>query len=156
MSDADNQTRSIISSEVEIIGTVKTSGSIQIEGRVEGEILSEGDVLLGKSGSVKGNLRVNSVTVAGTIQGNIQAKDRIELKSTARLLGDIKSKRLAVEDGVTFVGNSEVNPTGQPIKIDEEAPRGGSDNEGRKEGQPQPQGGNQQGNPGQQGQQGRK
>lgn len=119
MSDANAATQSVISSEVEIIGTIKTSGSIQIEGRVEGEILSQGDVTIGKSGSVKGNLRVNSVTLAGTVQGNIEAKDRIALKSTARLLGDIKAKRLSVEDGVTFVGKSEVNPTGQPIKLDE-------------------------------------
>jgi cytoskeletal protein CcmA (bactofilin family) len=119
MSDANATSQSLISSEVEIIGTVKTSGSIQIEGRIEGEIISQGDVTIGKSGSVKGNLRVNSVTLAGTIQGNIEAKDRIALKSTARLLGDIKAKRLSVEDGVTFVGKSEVNPTGQPIKIDE-------------------------------------
>ncbi len=142
MSDSNNESRSVISSEVEIIGTVKTSGSIQIEGRVEGEILSEGDVFLGKSGSVKGNLHVNSVSVAGTIQGNIEAKDRIVLKSTARLLGDIKAKRLAVEDGVTFVGKSEVNPTGQPIKIDEPAapaapqgekpPQGGNQGQNRK------------------------
>jgi cytoskeletal protein CcmA (bactofilin family) len=119
MSDANAASQSLISSEVEIIGTIKTSGSIQIEGRVEGEILSQGDVTIGKSGSVKGNLRVNSVTLAGTVQGNIEAKDRIALKSTARLLGDIKAKRLSVEDGVTFVGKSEVNPTGQPIKLDE-------------------------------------
>ncbi len=121
MSDASNAAQSLISSEVEIIGTIKTSGSIQIEGRVEGEILSQGDVNIGKSGSVKGNLRVNSVTLSGTVQGNIEAKDRIALKSTARLLGDIKAKRLSVEDGVTFVGKSEVNPTGQPIKLDEVA-----------------------------------
>ncbi|MDF3130269.1 polymer-forming cytoskeletal protein [Kiritimatiellaeota bacterium B1221] len=118
MSDASTS-QSLISSEVEIIGTIKTSGSIQIEGRVEGEIISQGDVNIGKSGSVKGNLRVNSVTLSGTIQGNIEAKDRIALKSTARLLGDLKAKRLSVEDGVTFVGKSEVNPTGQPIKLDE-------------------------------------
>ncbi|WFB37327.1 polymer-forming cytoskeletal protein [Kiritimatiellota bacterium B12222] len=119
MSDANAAAQSLISSEVEIIGTIKSSGSLQIEGRVEGEILSEGDVLIGKSGSVKGNLKVNSVTLSGTVQGNIEAKDRIALKSTARLLGDIKAKRLSVEDGVTFVGKSEVNPTGQPIKFDE-------------------------------------
>lgn len=140
MSESNNDSRSIISSEVEIIGTVKTSGSIQIEGRVEGEIHSEGDVFLGKSGSVKGNLLVNSVSVAGTIQGNIEAKDRIVLKSTARLLGDIKAKRLAVEDGVTFVGRSEVNPTGQPIKIEEppapKAPQqGGQSQQGGNQGQ---------------------
>lgn len=136
MSENAQASRSVISSEVEIIGTVKTSGSIQVEGRIEGEILSEGDVGIGKSGSVKGNLHVNSITVAGTVQGNIQAKDRIELKSTARLLGDIKAKRLAVEDGVTFVGKSEVNPTGQPIKIDEPAPQASESKEG---GQPQQQ-----------------
>ena len=130
MSEPAQGSRSVISSEVEIIGTVKTSGSIQVEGRIEGEILSEGDVGIGKSGSVKGNLRVNSITVAGTVQGNIQAKDRIELKSTARLLGDIKAKRLAVEDGVTFVGKSEVNPTGQPIKIDEPAAEAPAQKEG--------------------------
>jgi cytoskeletal protein CcmA (bactofilin family) len=141
MSEGNNTSRSVISSEVEIIGTVKTSGSIQIEGRIEGEIHSEGDVLLGKSGSVKGNLFVNSVTVAGTVQGNIQAKDRIELKSTARLLGDIKAKRLAVEDGVTFVGRSEVNPTGQPIKIEDTPIQKPAESE-----QPKNQEGGQQGN----------
>jgi cytoskeletal protein CcmA (bactofilin family) len=119
MSDTIQAPKSILSAELEIIGTVKTSGSVQIDGRIEGEVISQGDVILGKSGSIKGNLNVNSISVSGTIQGNITAKDRIELKSTARLLGDIKAKRLAVEDGVTFVGKSEVNPTGQPIKFDD-------------------------------------
>jgi cytoskeletal protein CcmA (bactofilin family) len=136
MSENAQASRSVISSEVEIIGTVKTSGSIQVEGRIEGEILSEGDVGIGKSGSVKGNLHVNSVTIAGTIQGNVQAKDRIEMKSTAKVLGDIKAKRLAVEDGVTFVGKSEVNPTGQPIKIDEPAAEPAAQKEGGQQQQP--------------------
>lgn len=131
MSDANTPPKSVISAEVEIHGTIKTSGSIQIDGRVEGEIISQGDVLLGKSGTIKGNLNVNSISVSGTIQGNISAKDRIELKSTARLMGDIKAKRLAVEDGVTFVGKSEVNPTGQPIKFDEPAP---NENKGQQQG----------------------
>lgn len=131
MSDEQNQSKSVISSEVEIIGTVKTSGSIQVHGRVEGEILSQGDVLLGKSGSIKGNLNVNSVSVAGTIQGNIVAKDRIELKSTAKMMGDIKAKRLAVEDGVTFIGKSEVNPTGQPIRIEDPSPQSGGQGGGQ-------------------------
>jgi cytoskeletal protein CcmA (bactofilin family) len=48
----------------------------------------------------------------GKIDGNIDASDRIEMKSTTRLNGDIKAKRLTVEDGVTFIGRSEVNPAG--------------------------------------------
>lgn len=138
MSEGQQQaTRSVISAEVEIEGVIKTSGSIQIDGRVKGEIYSQGDVLLGKSGSVKGNISVNSVAVAGTIQGNIDAKDKIELRSTARVMGDIKAKRLSVEDGVTFVGRSEVNPTGQPIKFDDEPEAPKQPQQGQQGGQQQ-------------------
>ena len=55
----------------------------------------------------------------GQLNGNINAKDRIEMKSTARVMGDIRAKRLHVEDGVTFVGKSEVNPSGGPVTASE-------------------------------------
>ena len=65
----------------------------------------------------KGNLNINSAVIEGTINGNVTAKDRIEMKSSARMTGDIKSKRLSVEDGVTFIGRSEVNPSGAASPI---------------------------------------
>jgi cytoskeletal protein CcmA (bactofilin family) len=54
---------------------------------------------------------VNSVVVLGAIKGNIVAKERIELKGTARVAGDIKAKRLVVEEGVSLVGKSEITPS---------------------------------------------
>jgi cytoskeletal protein CcmA (bactofilin family) len=54
------------------------------------------------------------VSIEGKINGNILAKDKIEMKATATVNGDIKAKRLSVEDGVTFVGRSEVNPNAAP------------------------------------------
>ncbi|MBN1269280.1 MAG: polymer-forming cytoskeletal protein [Kiritimatiellae bacterium] len=110
----DNATESVIDSQVEIVGTVKTAGSLRIDGKLQGDLQCGGDATIGKSANIKGNLNVNSVTIAGTVNGNVSAKDRIEMKSSARVMGDIKSKRLAVEDGVTFVGKSEVNPSGMP------------------------------------------
>lgn len=107
--------QSVISSEVEITGAIKSSGSVRIDGKLDGELQCSGDAIIGKSASIKGNLAVNSVSIEGNIQGNIVAKDRIEMKSTARVTGDIKAKRLSVEDGVTFIGKSEVNPSGSPI-----------------------------------------
>lgn len=104
--------QTVISAEVEITGTMKSAGSVRIDGKVDGEVHCEKDAIIGKSANIKGNLAVNSVTVEGTVNGNIVARDRIELKATARLTGDIKAKRLTVEDGVMFVGRSEVNPTG--------------------------------------------
>ena len=107
--------QSVISSEVEIKGTIKSSGSLRIDGKLDGEFHCSGDAIIGKSAQIKGNIMVNSATIEGNVQGNITAKDRIEMKSSARVTGDIKAKRLSVEDGVTFVGRSEVNPSGSPI-----------------------------------------
>lgn len=121
-----------ISSEVEITGTIKTSGNIQIDGRLSGDLDCGGDATIGKSAAIKGNLTVSSVSVAGSITGNIVAKDRIEMKSSAKVQGDIQAKRLAVEDGVSFVGKSEVNPSGGPASASTPPPASGD--EGGKEG----------------------
>ena len=115
----NNNPQSVISSEVEIIGTIKSSGSVRIDGKLEGELHCSGDAVIGKSAQIKGNLNVTSISIEGTVNGNVLAKDRIEMKSSARVMGDIKAKRLSVEDGVTFVGRSEVNPSGSPISLNE-------------------------------------
>src|SRR6266850_5605556 len=115
----DNNTapQSSISSEVEITGTIKSSGSIRIDGKLEGELHCTGDAVIGKTAQIKGNIVVTSATIEGAVQGNVTAKDRIEMKSSARVTGDIKAKRLSVEDGVTFIGRSEVNPSGAASPI---------------------------------------
>jgi cytoskeletal protein CcmA (bactofilin family) len=109
--------QSVIAADVEITGTIKSTGSVRVDGKLDGELDCTGDAVVGKSASIKGNLNVNSATIEGTINGNVTAKDRIEMKSSARVTGDIKSKRLSVEDGVTFIGRSEVNPSGAPSPI---------------------------------------
>lgn len=111
----ENQGRAeqtIITEDVEITGTVKSSGGLRIDGRLNGDLNCAGDVVVGKSANIKGNLAVNSVNIEGQIAGNIVARDRIGLKAAARITGDVKAKRMTVEDGVTFVGKAEVNPSG--------------------------------------------
>lgn len=105
-------TQSVISADVQITGTIKSTGAIRIDGKLEGELICGADAVIGRSAQIKGNIQVSSVIVEGTINGNITAKDKIDMKSTAKVLGDIIAKRLAVEDGVTFIGRSEVNPSG--------------------------------------------
>lgn len=106
------ENKSIIAPDVEITGTIKSNSSIRIEGKLEGELSCAADISIGKSASIKGNLVASSVVIEGTIHGNITVKDKIEMKSTAKVHGDIVAKRLSVEDGVTFIGRSEVNPAG--------------------------------------------
>lgn len=109
---ANENTQTVISADVQITGTIKSSGPIRIDGKLEGDLVCAADAVIGRNAVIKGGLQVNSVVVEGTIQGNVTAKDKIDMKSTAKVHGDIAAKRLAVEDGVTFIGKSEVNPSG--------------------------------------------
>ena len=113
---------SVIGADVEIVGTVKSNGSIRLDGKLEGELQCGGNAVLGKNAQVKGNVTATSVSIEGKINGNILAKDKIEMKASATVNGDIKARLLSVEDGVTFVGRSEVNPNSQPAPAPQAGP----------------------------------
>ena len=110
MNGKENSAKNVLNSEVEIHGTLKFAGELTFEGKVEGDIISEGALEMGEGAVVNGNINVASVVVRGKVTGNITAKDRIELKAKTELFGDIKSAKLVIEEGVTFVGKTEVNP----------------------------------------------
>ena len=112
---ANETHESVIGADVEIIGTIKSSGTVRLDGKLDGELVCGGNAILGKTATVKGNVTATSVSIEGKINGNILAKDKIEMKATATVNGDIKARRLSVEDGVTFVGRSEVNPNAQAV-----------------------------------------
>jgi len=109
--NGEGSQQSVITSEVEIKGTIKSSGSVHIDGKLEGDLICEGDASIGKSASIKGTVTAVSVSIEGTINGSINAQDKIAMKSTANIHGDIRAKRLSVDDGVTFIGKSDVNPS---------------------------------------------
>lgn len=111
MSETGN-VKTIIAEDIEIEGTITCASDIQFDGKLTGDLECSGNAIIGNKSIIKGNISVKSITIMGKIDGNIDASDRIEMKSTTRLTGDIKAKRLTVEDGVTFVGRSEVNPSG--------------------------------------------
>src|SRR5712692_1896200 len=128
MTTTTSNSKNVLSSDVEIKGNLKFSGELTLEGKLEGEINSDGILHLGETGAVNGNLNVNSVIVRGRLNGNITAKDRIEIKAKAEVFGDIRAAKLVIEEGVTFVGKTGVNPnkvapsTPPPRTLSPEAP----------------------------------
>jgi len=104
--------QSVIGPDVEITGNVKCESHIQLNGKLNGDLTCGGLASIGRECTIKGNVQTENIALSGTLNGNITARDKIDLKSSARLHGDIRAKRLTVEDGVTFVGKVEVNPTG--------------------------------------------
>src|SRR5262249_2209377 len=91
--------KNVLTSDVEIKGNLKFSGELTFEGKLEGEVNSDGTLLLGDSAAITGNINVNSVVVRGKVNGNVNAKDKLELKSKAEVFGDIRASKLAIEEG---------------------------------------------------------
>jgi cytoskeletal protein CcmA (bactofilin family) len=129
MNTPANPSKNVLNSDVEIKGTLKFSGELTFDGKLEGEIQTDGVLNLSDSAVVNGNISAQSVVVRGKITGNIQAKEKIEIKAKAELFGDIRAAKLVVEEGVTFVGKTEVNPNKAvptaPAARPGEAPRPG-------------------------------
>ena len=134
MSTTSNaNSKNILNSDVELKGTLKFAGELTFDGKLDGDINSEGALNLGDNAVIKGNLNITSVVLRGKINGNVTAKEKIEIKAKTELFGDIRSPKLVIEEGVTFVGKSEVNPnkvapsapplprTGEPAKTPEHA-----------------------------------
>ncbi len=105
---ADHGGKDILSSDVEIKGSIKFQKELLIDGKVEGEINSDGVLTIGENADIRGEIKTKSITVYGKVQGNITVGERCELKSKCILQGDLKAARLVIEEGATFIGKSEV------------------------------------------------
>jgi cytoskeletal protein CcmA (bactofilin family) len=111
---ADHGGKDILSSDVEIKGSIKFQKELLIDGKVEGEINSDGVLTIGENADIRGEIKTKSITVYGKVHGNITVGERCELKSKCTLQGDLKAARLVIEEGATFIGKSEVTSGALP------------------------------------------
>ncbi len=102
--------KNVLSADVEIKGNIKFSGELSFDGKLDGEIQTEGTLTLGDGAVINGNISAQTVVVRGKVNGNINAKDKVEIKTKAEMFGDIRASKLVIEEGVTYVGKTEVNP----------------------------------------------
>ena len=98
-----NSVPSIISSDVTIKGNVSTSGEIQLDGTIEGDVKSN-SVTVGENGTVKGKVNADDVIVKGTVKGSITGRN-IRIEKSAKLTGDICHQTLSIEAGAYIEGS---------------------------------------------------
>ena len=110
MNTTGTASKNVLNSDVEIKGNIKFSGELTFDGKLDGEIHTDGTLNLGDGAVVNGNINAANVVARGKVNGNITAKDKIDIKARTELFGDIRAAKLAIEEGVTFVGKTEVNP----------------------------------------------
>lgn len=98
-----------IGKSVCIKGELSGSEDIYLDGEVEGTIQLVGNsITVGPNGKVKANVTARNVTVAGSLDGNIQASERTEFRKSATVNGDVQTHRIAIEDGAYFKGKLEI------------------------------------------------
>lgn len=107
-------TRNVLSSDVEIKGTVKFQHDLIVDGKIEGEIQSTGNLTIGENARINAEVKTGTVVVYGRVHGNLTATDHIELKASGEVVGDIKAKTLTIESGAIFVGKSTVGTPTTP------------------------------------------
>jgi cytoskeletal protein CcmA (bactofilin family) len=103
-----------IGKSVVIKGELSGSEDLYLDGQVEGNILLKGNNLtVGPNGQVKANVDAKGVIIQGKLEGNLHATDRVELRKSAIVTGDIATQRIAIEEGAYLKGKVDVGKDGK-------------------------------------------
>jgi cytoskeletal protein CcmA (bactofilin family) len=89
----------------EIEGKYTFNGTVMLNGRFRGEIVTNDCLIIGEKGVVNASIRAGIVLVSGEIVGNVLASERVELRGSARVYGDVEAPVVVVEEGVLFEGH---------------------------------------------------
>lgn len=98
----------IIGRNTQLKGTISGGGNVRIDGNLEGEIDSDGNVIVGEMGEVVANVKARNIVISGTIRGNVQAAEKLEILTSGKLYGDVTAPVLSVAEGAVFKGNSNM------------------------------------------------
>lgn len=98
----------VLTQGIEINGSIKFSNDMIVDGKIDGEIISEkGKVTIAENANIKGDIKAGEVKLYGKVEGTISS-DRCELKEKSFLKGDIKTKTLSMEEGATLQGSTQI------------------------------------------------
>lgn len=110
----NTQEQATIGKSLTIKGEVTGSESLYIDGKVEGSInLSGHRITVGRNGQVNANINAREVVVLGKVRGNLNASDRVDIRSEGSLTGDVGAQRISIEDGAYFKGGIDIRKAGQ-------------------------------------------
>jgi len=92
----------------EFKGVLSFEGTIRVDGKMEGEIISKDTLIGGDSAFLQGEVTVGTIILSGKVVGNINASQKVHLLAPANIQGNIKTPKLIIEEGVTFDGKCEM------------------------------------------------
>lgn len=109
MKRAETKITTIIGKGCVLNGDFTAAGSVRLDGCVEGNVTVSGQLVLGATGKIRGNVEASAAVLGGEVNGNVKALERTELTSTARVIGDITTNLIVVDEKAIFQGRCDMN-----------------------------------------------
>ncbi len=98
----------IIGKDSTFTGTLEIKGALRVDGKIKGKIISDETVTIGNTGEVEADIDAKIVVVSGTVIGNIHSSDKTEMQAKAKVIGDLVTKSIVIEQGAIFQGSCQM------------------------------------------------
>ena len=105
MAEKQSNELSLVGAGTVFEGKLRSEGSVRIDGKLVGDVVAKGNAAVGPAGVVEGNLSAKNVSIAGRVQGNLVASEKLVLEAKSSVKGDIRAVRLVVDEGALFDGH---------------------------------------------------
>ena len=122
MADSNGEYPTVLGPDAVFKGELRFEKGVRLLGTFDGEIDTKGDLLVAEGAKLAGEVKAGSVRVDGDMKGNLSASGKVHLTASSTLEGDVKTSRLEVADGATFVGHLTVGPQNGNGKVPTAAP----------------------------------
>lgn len=114
-----SEIKALLGEGTEFKGILSFDGTVRIDGRMDGEVVTEGTLIVGQNAVINAEISVGVLVAIGRITGNINASKKIEIHSSCVLKGNIKTPSLVIEEGAIFEGGCEMGKEKVDISLDE-------------------------------------
>jgi cytoskeletal protein CcmA (bactofilin family) len=105
-SSHETMVTSVLGADCTVHGDVRCTGTIRVDGVVEGTVEAEDTIIIGHDAKVTASLHANQIIIGGEVHGDVTADDRVEIQATGSLHGDLRAPKLSISEGVIFEGRS--------------------------------------------------
>ena len=108
---------SLLSKKVNIVGDIEGNEDLHVEGRFKGSIKITGNILVGPTGVVDADVEAENIIIQGKINGNVLARQQLEIQSLGQLIGDCSAQSIDIKEGAVFEGRSNMlKPPASPAR----------------------------------------
>lgn len=116
----ENKLTGFFDKNTDIKGDLSFKGSFRIDGHFQGKIDSESVLIIGDNGKVEADIKIGNIIINGEVKGTIQAKEKVEINASGRVIGTVITPKLSVEEGAYLEANCQITDKVPPSKPEDE------------------------------------